>query len=110
MRDEQADEKHAPAGAEPPPDPHPRRIATVENARTAPLTQEIPVSPDVTIGQFDNGLRYYIRQNHEPENRAQLRLVVRAGSIVEDDDQSQRTGIRAMATGLQSELREVLRE
>ena len=87
MRDEQADEKHAPAGAEPPPDPHPRRIATVENARTAPLTQEIPVSPDVTIGQFDNGLRYYIRQNHEPENRAQLRLVVRVGSIVEDDDQ-----------------------
>jgi zinc protease len=107
MRDEQADEKHAPAGAEPPPDPHPRRIATVENARTAPLTQEIPVSPDVTIGQFDNGLRYYIRQNHEPENRAQLRLVVRAGSIVEDDDQSQRTGIRAMATVLQPELREV---
>ena len=56
-------------------------------ARTAPLTQTIPVDPQITIGTLPNGLRYYIRTNKKPENRAELRLVVNVGSIVEDDDQ-----------------------
>ncbi|MCP4201329.1 MAG: insulinase family protein [bacterium] len=47
----------------------------------------IPVDPDVTIGKLDNGLTYYVRANGKPENRASLRLVVNAGSIVEDEDQ-----------------------
>ena len=34
-----------------------------------------------------NGLRYYVRANKKPEKRAELRLVVKAGSILEDDDQ-----------------------
>ncbi len=34
-----------------------------------------------------NGLTYYIRVNHKPEKRAELRLVVRAGSILEDEEQ-----------------------
>lgn len=54
---------------------------------TAPLTQTIPVDPKITTGQFTNGLKYYIRENQRPENRAALRLVVNVGSIVEDDDQ-----------------------
>ena len=41
----------------------------------------------VTVGQLENGLRYYIRENDEPANRAELRLVVNVGSLVEDDDQ-----------------------
>ena len=32
-------------------------------------------------------MRYYIRANKKPEKRAELRLVVKAGSILEDDDQ-----------------------
>ena len=32
-------------------------------------------------------MRYYIRENHKPEKRAELRLVVNAGSVLEDDDQ-----------------------
>src|SRR5437588_11889946 len=32
-------------------------------------------------------MRYYIRRNKKPEKRAELRLVVKAGSILEDDDQ-----------------------
>jgi len=55
--------------------------------QTAPLTSAIPVDPRITTGQFANGLRYYIRENQRPENRAALRLVVNVGSIVEDDDQ-----------------------
>jgi zinc protease len=50
-------------------------------------TQALPVDPKVKIGTLPNGLRYYIRQNAKPEKRAELRLVVNAGSILEDDDQ-----------------------
>src|SRR5262249_37077976 len=52
-----------------------------------PLTQPLPVDPKVTIGTLPNGIRYYIRQNPKPEKPAELRLVVNAGSILEDDDQ-----------------------
>ncbi|MBA3467847.1 MAG: insulinase family protein, partial [Gemmatimonadaceae bacterium] len=32
-------------------------------------------------------MRFYIRENKRPENRAELRLVLNAGSVLEDDDQ-----------------------
>jgi zinc protease len=51
------------------------------------LSQPMPVDPQITMGKFPNGLRYYIRNNKKPEKRAELRLVVKAGSILEDDDQ-----------------------
>ncbi len=47
----------------------------------------LPIDPNVRIGTLDNGLTYYIRQNAEPEDRAELWLAVNAGSAVEDDDQ-----------------------
>ena len=47
----------------------------------------IPSSPDVKIGTLPNGLKYYIRYNQKPEKKVELRLVVNAGSILEDDDQ-----------------------
>jgi zinc protease len=63
------------------------KVAVPEEARTAPLDQLVPPTPKVTTGRFANGLRYFIRENREPRNRAELRLVVNAGSILEDDDQ-----------------------
>jgi zinc protease len=56
-------------------------------AASAPLGAAIPPDPQITIGTFPNGLRYYIRTNQRPERRAELRLVVNAGSILEEDDQ-----------------------
>ena len=47
----------------------------------------IPVSDKVKIGVLDNGLKYYLRQNPKPENKVELRLVVNAGSILEDERQ-----------------------
>lgn len=49
--------------------------------------QVMPVDPKVKIGRLANGLTYYIRQNGKPEKRAELRLVVNAGSVLEDPDQ-----------------------
>src|SRR4051794_36975730 len=55
--------------------------------QNAPLTAAVPVDPRITIGTLPNGLRYYLRANKQPLGRAELRLVVNAGSILEEDDQ-----------------------
>src|SRR5690606_22811528 len=57
------------------------------NPSTASLSTVIPPDPRIRMGTLDNGLRYYVRQNGRPENRAELRLVVNAGSVLEEDDQ-----------------------
>jgi zinc protease len=44
-------------------------------------------NPSVISGTLANGMSYRILQNKRPENRIFLRLVVKAGSILEDDDQ-----------------------
>ena len=64
----------------------PQRAVT-SGANDAPLTAAVPVDPRITVGTLSNGLRYYIRANKQPQNRAEIRLVVNAGSVLEDDDQ-----------------------
>lgn len=51
------------------------------------LNDTLPVDTHVKIGKLSNGLTYYIRQNKKPSQKIELRLVVNAGSILEDDDQ-----------------------
>ena len=51
------------------------------------LSAPVAADPQITMGKFSNGMQYYIRNNKKPEKRAELRLVVKAGSILEDDDQ-----------------------
>jgi zinc protease len=73
------------------------RRAPQTSPETAPVSTEttpkpaasepIPFDPDVRVGKLDNGLTYYVRANKKPENRAELRVVVNAGSIQEDEDQ-----------------------
>ncbi|MCQ2589662.1 MAG: insulinase family protein [Treponema sp.] len=38
-------------------------------------------------GTLDNGMAFYVMKNGEPKNRITLRLVVKAGSAMEEDDQ-----------------------
>ena len=64
-----------------------QQAATIPAQQSTALTQPMPVDPQITMGKFANGLSYYIRANKKPEKRAELRLVVKAGSILEDDDQ-----------------------
>src|SRR5687768_10783370 len=56
-------------------------------AAATSLSTRLPVDPKVRIGTLPNGIRYYIRQNTRPEKRAELRLVVNAGSVLENQDQ-----------------------
>lgn len=51
------------------------------------LTDTLPLDPEIRTGTLENGLRYYVRRNTEPNQRAELRLAVNAGSNLEDDDQ-----------------------
>src|SRR5690606_2335564 len=51
------------------------------------VSKSIPADSNVIIGKLENGLTYYIRKNAEPKKRAELYLVNKIGSIVEDDDQ-----------------------
>ena len=51
------------------------------------LKSPIPLSPEVRYGTLPNGMKYYVQKNAKPEKRAELRLAVNAGSLLEDDDQ-----------------------
>ncbi|MBL7735701.1 MAG: insulinase family protein [Chitinophagaceae bacterium] len=51
------------------------------------LSGKLPLDPKLKTGRLENGLTYYIRENKKPEQKVELRLVVNAGSINEDDDQ-----------------------
>ena len=57
------------------------------SAQNLRMDMNIPADPDVVTGKLDNGLTYYIRNNHKPENKVELRMVVKAGSILENNDQ-----------------------
>ena len=67
----------------------------ISQTKTTPATKtppsvvdkKIPTDPNVKIGKLPNGITYYIRKNVEPKNRAELRLVVKAGSILENNNQ-----------------------
>ena len=57
------------------------------SAAQAPLDQVIAMDPQVREGRLPNGVQYFVRRNGTPQGRAELRLVVNAGSVLEDDDQ-----------------------
>ncbi|HMJ05241.1 MAG TPA: insulinase family protein, partial [Chthoniobacterales bacterium] len=59
-------------------------------APAPPFPQEgsdLKPDPAAHFGKLPNGLRYVILPNHEPKDRASLRLLVLAGSLQETDDQ-----------------------
>jgi zinc protease len=48
----------------------------------------LPLDPQVRRGILPNGFTYYIRHNETPKGRVVFNLIVKAGSILEDQDQS----------------------
>jgi zinc protease len=51
------------------------------------LNARLPLDKAIRTGTLANGMTFYIRKNSEPDDRAMLRLAVKAGSIDEADDQ-----------------------
>lgn len=52
-----------------------------------PLDVKLTLDPGIHYGVLPNGIHYYVRKNTYPAKRAELRLAVNAGSLVEDNDQ-----------------------
>ena len=48
---------------------------------------ELLLNKEITFGKLDNGLTYYIKKNSKPKGKASIHLILKAGSLVEDDDQ-----------------------
>ncbi|MDE2860466.1 MAG: insulinase family protein [Chloroflexota bacterium] len=67
----------------PTPTPEPTATATPTPEPDLPLAFD----PLVVRGTLSNGIRYYIRHNEEPRDRAQISLVVKAGSVHEEEHQ-----------------------
>ena len=57
------------------------------SAQNALASTPIPLDPAVRHGVLPNGLTYYVRANAKPEKRAELRLAVNAGSVLESEEQ-----------------------
>ena len=57
------------------------------NAQHKDAENQLPKDPQVVVGKLENGLTYYIRQNNKPEDRVEFRLILNAGSVLENDDQ-----------------------
>jgi len=62
-------------------------VPTAAAAAPLNLKDPLPIGPQVKVGKLANGLTYYIQRNRLPQQKLELRLVVKAGSILEDDDQ-----------------------
>lgn len=48
---------------------------------------DLEPDPDLTMGKFDNGLRYIIMKNKKPEGRVSVHLDIQAGSGYENDSE-----------------------
>ena len=51
------------------------------------VANEFPIDPNIQKRTFENGLTYYIKENSKPENKVELRLMIKAGSMMEEDHQ-----------------------
>ena len=51
------------------------------------LSNEFPLDPSIKYGKLENGLTYYIKKNNTPKNKVYLKLIVKAGSLMEEDHQ-----------------------
>ena len=75
------------ATPEPAPTPTPEPTTTPTPTATPEPATSLAFDPLVVRGTLSNSLSYYIRHNEEPRDRAQIALVVKAGSIHEEEYQ-----------------------
>ncbi len=73
--------------AEPQPAAEPHQGEPAAAAPALSLDDLMPLDPAVRLGRLENGLTYYVQRNSKPAQRADLWLVVNAGSVLEEEDQ-----------------------
>ncbi len=63
------------------------RTQSAPPPKSPPIYAPLPTDPQLLKGTFSNGLTYYVRTNKKPEDKVELRLVVKSGSMQESDEQ-----------------------
>ena len=48
---------------------------------------EFPLDTAITYGKLENGLTYYIRENQTPKDKVSIKLIIKTGSVMEEDHQ-----------------------
>ena len=51
------------------------------------LNSKLQLNKEIIYGKLDNNFTYYIKQNLKPKNKASIHLILKAGSLMENDDQ-----------------------
>jgi zinc protease len=51
------------------------------------LDENLSLNKEIIYGKLDNNLTYYIKKNSNAKKKASISLIVKAGSLMEDDDQ-----------------------
>ena len=51
------------------------------------LDQKLSLNEEIIYGKLDNNFTYYIKKNVKPKKKATIHLILKAGSLMEDDDQ-----------------------
>lgn len=62
-------------------------LATLSAADFPHQTSDLPADPAIKWGKLDNGLRYALLRNAEPQGRISARLAIKAGSLHENENQ-----------------------
>jgi zinc protease len=62
-------------------------IFNVNAAEKIDLNKILPMDKKITYGKLDNGVTYYVKNNQLPKNKAYIELVIKAGSLHENDNQ-----------------------
>jgi len=62
-------------------------VSFIGFAQTSSETKPLKLDESVRTGVLKNGMTYFIKNNQKPENEVILRLVVKAGSILETEKQ-----------------------
>ena len=66
-----------------------RKIIILLYLLITPIRAEsvFPLDPAINYGKLENGLTYYIRENSAPEDKVTIKLLIKAGSIMEEEHQ-----------------------
>ena len=51
------------------------------------FNSNLKLNNEIIYGKLDNGFTYYIKRNLKPKNKASIHLILKAGSLMEDDNQ-----------------------
>ncbi|MDO4430344.1 MAG: insulinase family protein [Lonepinella koalarum] len=62
-------------------------LASCQMPISSTSSKDLPFHQQIERGTLENGLRYFLLENTEPQDRVYIRLVVNAGSLNEEDDQ-----------------------